>query len=180
MSCDEGWLGRLVIEPLDRKRHDRAAFSCGETRIDNFLKNPAAKHADNDFSKTYVAVEPPSDEIVGYYTLCPHAIDVSTLPERDQKKLPRYPTIGAFYLSMIGVDSKFQGKGLGTFLLADAIKMCVGAADKTGGAFIVLDVLNDKAGKLYRRYGFHDLPAPGQESRMLISMGKARAALTAV
>lgn len=179
MSCDEAWLVRLLIEPLDRKKHDRAAFSCGEIRIDNFLKNPAAKHADNDFSKTYVAVEPPSGEIAGYYTLGPHAIAVSSLPEKDRKRLPGHPTIGAFYLSMIGVDRKFQGSGLGTLLLADAIKMCIAAADKTGGAFIVLDALNEKAAQLYRRYGFHDLPSPGQESRMIMSMGTARAAVAA-
>ena len=173
---DEPWLARLVIEPLDCKQHDRAAFSCGKARIDNFLKTLAAQHADKDFSKTYVAVEPPSARVLGYYALCPHGIDVSTLPPQDQKRLPRHPVIGAIYLSMIGVDGAFQGRGLGTFLLADAVKLCVTLADKAGGAFIVLDALNEDAARLYRRYGFHDLPTPDQESRMLMSIAKARAA----
>jgi len=179
MSYDEPWLARLVIEPLDRQKHDRAAFSCGETRIDNFLKNPAAKHADQDFSKTYVAIEPPSSTILGYYALCPHAIDVSTLPPKDQKLMPRHPTIGAIYLSMIGVDASAQNRGLGTLLVADALGVCVAVADKVGGAFIVLDALNDNNARLYRRIGFADLPAPGQERRMLMSMAKVRAGVAA-
>lgn len=177
---DEPWLARLTIKPLDRKTDDRAAFSCGTERIDNFLKRQAAQQAHEDTSRTHVAIEPPSRAILGYYTLCLHGIDVSELPPEDQKRMPRRPTIGAVYLSMIGVDSRLQGRGLGKFLLADALQVCVEIADKAGCAFIVLDALNDVAASLYRSLGFHDLSAPGHETRMVMSMIKARAAVAAV
>src|SRR5271154_1540715 len=121
---DEAWLSSLVIEPIDRAKHDRSAFTCGIDRIDNFLKNNAAKQADADFAKVYVAVEPPSTEVVGYYALCPHAIDISSLPAEDQKRMPRYPTISAIYLSVIAVVKSRQRRGLGSFLMADALKLC--------------------------------------------------------
>lgn len=154
---DEPWLARLTIKPLDRKTDDRAAFSCGTERVDNFLKRLAAQQAHEDTSRTHVAIEPPSRAILGYYTLCLHAIDVSELPPEDQKRMPRHPSVGAVYLSMIGVDRRFQGRGLGRFLLADALKVCVAIADKAGCAFIVLDALDGDAARLYRRFGFHDL-----------------------
>jgi ribosomal protein S18 acetylase RimI-like enzyme len=176
---DEAWLAQLTIKPLDRKKDDRAVFSCGDERIDNFLKRQAAQQTDEDTSRTHVAIEPPSNVILGYYTLCSHGIDISELPPRDQKRMPRRPTVGAVYLSMIGVDGQLQGRGLGTFLLADAINICVEIADKAGCAFIVLDALNEAAARLYRRFGFHDLPAPGHETRMIMSMAKARAARAA-
>lgn len=48
---DEEWLARLLIEPLDRHKYDRAAFSCGHDRIDNFLKTLATQQADKDVAK---------------------------------------------------------------------------------------------------------------------------------
>lgn len=174
---DEPWLARLTIKPLDRNTDDRAAFSCGNERIDSFLKRYAIQQADKDTSRTHVATEPPSNATLGYYTLCAHAIDVSELPPADQKRMPRRPTVGAIYLSMIGVDSRVQRRGLGRFLLADAIKSCVDVADRAGIAFIVLDALNDDAARLYRSVGFHDLPAPEHETRMIMSMAKARTAV---
>ncbi|HEX5318780.1 MAG TPA: GNAT family N-acetyltransferase [Stellaceae bacterium] len=174
---DEPWLARLTIEPLDRKKHDRWAFSCGIERIDVFLKKIAAQQADRDTFRTYVAIEPPSNAILGYYALGPHGIDVSQLPPEDQKRMPRHPTVGAIYLSMVGVDSHYQKRGLGAYLLADALRTCVEVADKIGGAFVVLDALNEGAARLYRRCGFHDLPGPGHETRMIMPMKKVRAAI---
>ena len=65
MTIDEARLTRLRIEPLDR-----------------------AKQADQDFTKTYVVVEPPSSRILGYYAPCTHTIDIRTLPEQDRKRMP--------------------------------------------------------------------------------------------
>ena len=179
MSRDEVWLSRLQIEPLDRNTHDRAVFSCGHERLDNFLRNPAAKQADHDFTKVQVATEPPSPNILGYYALSAHGIDIQSLPERDRKRMPRHPTVPAVYLSMIAVDSTVQGRGLGTLLMADALKRCVAVADQAGAHFVVLDAIDDKAADWYRRIGFHDLPAPGQEQRMLMAMAKVRKAIAA-
>jgi GNAT superfamily N-acetyltransferase len=177
---DEPWLARLVLAPLDRKKHDRAAFACGEARIDNFLKNNAADQADQDHCKVYVAIEPPDPRILGYYVLSPHIIDAHSLPEADRKKMPRHGMISAIYLSIIGVDQSVQNRGLGKFLLGDALKCCVNAANFTGGHFIVLDALNENAARLYRRIGFIDLPAPGRENRMLMTMAKVRTVVAAL
>jgi GNAT superfamily N-acetyltransferase len=179
MSRDEDWLRRLIVERLDRAKHDRAAFSCGVSRIDNFLKNSAAKQADDDFSRTYVVIAPPSSRILGYYALGAHAIDVGSLPETDRKRMPRHPTVAAIYLSMIAVDRTVQRRGLGGFLMADVLVRCLAVAEQIGAHFIVLDAIDDHAARLYRTIGFHDLPAPGQERRMIVPMRKVRRALAA-
>ncbi|MGH6990835.1 MAG: GNAT family N-acetyltransferase [Stellaceae bacterium] len=177
MSRDEAWLSRLEIAPLDRRKHDRAAFSCGHERLDNFLKSTAAKQADLDFTKVFVATEPPVAKIIGYYALSAHGIDIRSLPEQDQRRMPRHPTVPAIYLSTIAVDSTVQGRGLGTMLMADALKRCVAVADQAGAHFIVLDAIDDRAAQWYRRIGFYDLPAPRQEQRMLLPMAKVRKAI---
>jgi ribosomal protein S18 acetylase RimI-like enzyme len=162
------FLRRVRIEPFDRNQHDRAAFSCGETRIDNFLQKSGSKRQDQNFSRVFVACLDTLNTVTGFYSLNAHAIDVSSLPEDVKKKLPQYPTVPAVYLSMIGVDAKHQGNGLGSFLLADAFKKTASAAENIGIHFLVLDALNERAASLYRRLGFVDLP--GQEARMLMAM----------
>ncbi|HEX3338575.1 MAG TPA: GNAT family N-acetyltransferase [Pseudolabrys sp.] len=172
---DRAFLARVRIEPLDRELHDRAAFSCGEERVDNFLKKTAARQQDDDHTRVNVSCLDKEKTVIGFYALNTHSIEVSTLPESYRKKLPSYPSISAIYLSVVGVDSASQGKGLGKHLMGHVFARCVDVADKIGAHFIVLDALNDRAAKLYRELGFVDLP--GHEHRMLIRMAMVRKAL---
>ena len=172
---DRALLARVRIEPLDRTKHDRAAFSCGDERVDNFLKKTAARQQDNDHTRVNVACLDDQNDIVGYYALNAHSVDVSSLPEEYRKKLPAYPTISAIYLSVVGIHEPLQGKGMGSFLLADAFKRATEAADLIGAHYLILDALDDRAAKLYRALGFVDLP--GHEPRMLITMVNVRKAI---
>ena len=176
---DRALLGRLRIEPLDRKKHGRAAFSSGEPRVDNFLKTNAAGLQDLESTRCTVAcldaVAGQPAEVIGFYALNAHGIDAATLPEAVRKKVGRYDTVPAVYLSVIGVHETYQGHGIGKFLMGDAFKRCAGIADQIGATFIVLDALNERAAKLYRALGFWDLP--GHEPRMLIGMKVVRVAI---
>jgi ribosomal protein S18 acetylase RimI-like enzyme len=172
---DRAFLARIRIEPLDRKKHDRAAFSCGESRIDNFIKSTASRQQDEDLSRICVACLDDSPAVVGYYALNNHAVVISTLPDKVRARLPNYDSIGAIYLSIVGVHSAYQGNGLGSHLMAHAFGRCVEIADRAGAYFVVLDALNERAAKLYRRLGFEDLP--GHSLRMLITMKVVRRAV---
>jgi ribosomal protein S18 acetylase RimI-like enzyme len=172
---DFEFLARISIEPLDRKKHDRAAFSCGETRIDNYIAKSAAKHQDENVTRVRVACLDEKPAILGFYALNSHAIDVSSLPPEARKHLPHYPTAPAIYLSMIAVHSDHQGKGIGQFLLADALKRIQKVSEEIGSRFIVLDALNDNAARLYARMGFIQLSAtPGRMILDIATIGKAK------
>lgn len=172
---DSAFLARLRIEPLDRDKHDRAAFGSGVDRVDNFLHKTAARQQDADHTRVYVACLDDENDVIGYYALNSHSIDVTTLPDDKRKSLPRYPTISAIYLSVIGFRTDHQGKGGGTFLLMDAMRKSAEAANIIGAHFLVLDSLNERAAKLYREIGFIDLP--DHEPRMLMNMKAIRAAI---
>lgn len=172
MGRDLTLFRRLRIEPLDRKKHDRAAFSCGVDRIDNFLRHTAGRHQDEDLTRVYVCCLDNFNTIVGYYAINAHSIDASVLPAEMSKKLPRYPSIPSIYLSIVGIQAEYQRQGIGTFLMADAISRCSKAADVIGAYFIVLDSLNENSARMYRRLGFIDLP--GHEPRMILNMAQVR------
>ena len=173
---------KISIEPLDPKRHDRAAFSCGTGRLDNFLKRTARKHQEGDFSRVWVATEGGRPEILGFYALNAHSLEGDDLPADLTRNAPRHGDIPAVYLSMIAVDRRYQGQGLGRILLADALKRAAAAADQIGIKAVVLDVIEDggpeaaeKRRAFYAAMGFQHLPS--RPLRMFISIETIRKAL---
>jgi GNAT superfamily N-acetyltransferase len=168
------FLRNFLIEAFDSDRHDREAFASGKSRYDNFLKITASRFVRNEDGRLYVAVERGKAEVMGYYAVAPHAIDTAALDEGDRKRLPGgYDRIAAFILSMLAVDERVQGRGLGSLLLADMFLRCLAAADLVGGRFIVLDADDERAKVLYSRMGFRALPSDPR--RMIISIRKVRA-----
>ena len=170
---------RVSIEPLDPRRHNRAAFSCGNIRLDNFLKRTARKHQAGDFTRVWVATDVGETGILGYYALNAHALEGNALPAELTRRAPRSGGIPAVYLSMIAVDRRHQGRSLGRILLADALSRAVAVADQIGLKAVVLDVIDDggpeimeRRGAFYADMGFRSLPS--RPSRMFITIETVR------
>ena len=171
----------IIIEPLDPQKHDRAAFSCGTARLDNFLKRTARKHQAGDFTRVWVATESGQTDILGYYALNAHTLEGNDLPGHLTKNAPRFGGIPAVYLSMIAVNRRYQGQGVGRILLADALSRAVGAAEQIGLKAVVLDVIEDGGAEIterrrafYAAMGFQSLPS--RPLRMFISIETVRRA----
>lgn len=52
-------------------------------------------------------------ELIGFYATNAHAIDYSELPDRSARDRPAHGGIPAAYISMVGVDTRFQRQGYG-------------------------------------------------------------------
>jgi ribosomal protein S18 acetylase RimI-like enzyme len=121
----------------------------------------------------FVAVEVASGRIAGYYTLAATGISAVDLPREATRKLPRYPTIPAVRIGRLAVDRSFQGRGLGTVLLADAAFRTLSAAP---AAFaLVVDAKNDQAAAFYRSRGFASFV--GQQRTLFLPLATAAKAL---
>lgn len=152
-----------IIEPLDPNKHDRAAFSCGVEQIDNFFKKTGNKLAKADNVRVFVMIAPAGD-VIGFYAINAHAVDYRDLPKRFARTRPVHGSIPAAYLSMIGVDVRYAGKGYGGDLLADALSRIAVASESLGIAIVILDVFDDgqpemiaRRKSLYESYGFTPL-----------------------
>lgn len=171
-------LAPFTIEPLDPAKHDRAAFSCGIAQVDNFFKKTANKLAKADNLRVFVLVDRAAT-LIGFYALNAHSVDYLELTEKFAKTRPGHGTIPAAYLSMIGVDKRFQGQGFGGHLLVDGLKRIAQVANHVGIAVVMLDVLDCgdpeqvvKRKALYQGYGFEALPS--NELRLFLSMATVR------
>lgn len=108
----------------------------------------------------------PAGDLIGFYALNAHAVDYSDLPAKYARTRPGHGSIPAAYISMIGIDSRHQGKGYGGDLLVDGLRRIASAADSIGIAVVMLDVLDcgdpaktAKRKALYEGYGFTPLPS---------------------
>jgi ribosomal protein S18 acetylase RimI-like enzyme len=146
------------IEPLSAA-HDRAGFGCGEEALDRYFQTQATQDIRRRVANCFVAVEVgtgmvDAKQVAAFYTMSAASIPFVDLPPEETKRLPRYPTLPAVRIGRLAVDERFQGRGLGAALLANAAKRAIQAA----AAFALLvDAKNDQAVAFYQRYGFRAL-----------------------
>lgn len=170
-----------IIEPLDPARHDRAAFFCGVEQVDNFFKRAANKLVAADNLRVFVMTSA-AGELIGFYALNAHAVSYADLPGKYARTRPGHGSIPAAYISMIGVDARYQGKGYGGDLLVDALGRIAVAAEQIGVSVVMLDVLDDgspdrvaKRKALYESYGFAAIPS--NPLRLFMPLGTMRTLL---
>jgi len=157
----------LVIEPLNRNPN-RTAFICGIESLDRYLKLQANQDIKRRVSRLFV-VRSRQDEtrVLGYYTLSTLSIDLSLLPEKLAKKLPKHP-IPAALIGRLAVDISAQGKGIGKMLLSSAIKRTLAVSDEIAIYAMVVDAINEQAESFYKQYGFAHLASKG--NRLLLPL----------
>jgi GNAT superfamily N-acetyltransferase len=165
----------LAVEPLDPKRHDRGAFSCGVPALDRYLRETASQAAHAFRSQTFVLVDTADPSaVMGFYSLAYHEyrdaeLDDVTARALKVKSLNRIPTI---LLGQLAVASAWQGKKLGPMLLEHALRRSLIVACGLGGVAVVTDPIDDGAARFYAKYGFARL-VPGVP-RMLLPMKTLR------
>ncbi len=151
------------------KQHKRAAFSCGQQALDDYIHRQAGQEGRKRVAVTYVLAQANDPEtICGYYTLSAYTLELAELPETLAKGLPRYPLIGATLLGRLAVDQCFRAKKLGKVLLFDALKRSLEQSQYIGSMAVVVDALDEDAKRFYERYGFISLPE--QPLKLLIPM----------
>lgn len=136
--------------------HDRSAFDCGKPALDDFLKRLAGQYERRDFAAVYVATTPPSNAVLGYYSLSSGSVDLTALPEAVRKKLPRHP-VPVIHLGRLAVDQNVRGQGLGRHLLTDALRICTELAAKVAVHAVEVRAIDDEARSFYQKYGFRPL-----------------------
>ncbi len=99
----------------------------------------------------FVALETGTRSLVGYYTLAATSVAASDLSPEFAQRLPRYPLLPAALIGRLAVDQRYQGKGLGSAILADAA-LRVLRSDMKALALIV-EAKDENAMAFYRLQG---------------------------
>jgi GNAT superfamily N-acetyltransferase len=150
----------LRVEPLG-SRHDRGSFASGVEPLDRYLRSQATQDARKNMAAPFVLVLG-DGALGGYYTLSATAVKLADLPDQAVRRLPRYPLVPATLLGRLAVDRRFQGRGYGRFLLADALYRV--ARSEIASFAVIVDAKDESARRFYERESF--LPLVDQPMRL--------------
>jgi GNAT superfamily N-acetyltransferase len=157
------------IEQLSNS-HDRSQFSSGSGALDRYFRDQASQDVKRRIATCFVAVNAEAkEEVAGFYTLAATSVALDLIAAEIAKKLPRYPVVPAALLGRLAVASTYQGRGLGSVLLADAL-LRTARAD-LGVFAMVVDAKDEVARHFYERNGFTLLP--GEARRLYLPIATA-------
>jgi GNAT superfamily N-acetyltransferase len=146
--------------------HDRSDFRSGSEPLDRYLRERASQDLKRYVATPFLLYDLDAGRVAGYYTLAPTGIQLTDLPAPLQQKLPRYPLIPAILLGRLAVDERYQGQGLGAFLLVDALRRSL--TNELVAAAVVVDAKDDTARAFYEHHSFVSLAA--QPLRLYLPM----------
>jgi ribosomal protein S18 acetylase RimI-like enzyme len=159
------------LAPLGAE-HDRGLFHCGDEALDRYFRTQATQDIRRRIANCFVVVEITTGVVAGYYTIAAASIPFVDLPPEEAKGLPRYPTLPAVRIGRLAVDEKFQGRGLGGALLANATRRTLQAPPAVYA--LIVDAKNDQAVAFYQRYLFR--PLVGQPRTLFLPLVTAEKA----
>lgn len=140
-------------EPL-AAGHDLTRFSNGiHPSIDHWLRE-RARASEGLSARTYVVC--PADEptrVIGYVSIATAVEQRSVLPSAKLRRgMP--DLVPLLLIGRLGVDAAWQGRGLGSMLLGDALRRCLAVSAIAGVRAIAAHAIDDAAAGFYERHGF--------------------------
>jgi predicted GNAT family N-acyltransferase len=145
---------------------DLKVFNCGQVELNAYINRYASQDIKRNLARVFVAS--PVDDLAclsGFFTLSVGSVNCSDLPIAMARTLPAYPMPVAL-IGRLAVDIEFQGKGLGSILLADACQKIRQAADTLAVVGIIVDAKDNSVAAFYRHFGLIELP--GKPDRLLL------------
>jgi GNAT superfamily N-acetyltransferase len=153
-------------EPLDADHHIED-FDCGVESLNVWLKKHAAAAAAAGSARTYVMHDEEQDRVVGFHALAAASINHAEGTRRAAKGMPRRP-IPAVLLARLAVDSSIQGRGVGAWLLRDAMLRSLSAAESVGMRLLLVHAIDNAATAFYEHHGFEPSPTDPLNLQMLV------------
>jgi GNAT superfamily N-acetyltransferase len=144
---------------------EKNGFCCGQQTLDEYIRRYASQDVRRNVARVFVATPVNSNTLAGYFTLSAGSVNCSELPPELARKLPSYP-IPVALVGRLAVDRSFQGKGLGSILLADACQKVAQASAVLAVAGIIVDAKEASSAAFYRHFGFSALS--GQLQRLFL------------
>lgn len=163
----------LRIEKLQRG-HAVDFFDCGREALNRFLVRYAIQSQQAGASQTYVALA--GEEVAGYYTLVVGQVEYDDAPERLKKGLAHHP-VPIMLLARLAIVTAWQGKGLGSGLLKDAMLRTLQAAGIAGIRALAVHAKDDEAKTFYEHFDF--LASPSDPYHLVRLLKDIRAFLKA-
>jgi GNAT superfamily N-acetyltransferase len=131
----------------------------------------ARNNEESGASRTYVVCI--ERQVVGYYALAAGAVAHRDAPGRVKRNMPN--PVPVMVIGRLAIDLKFQGCGIGSALLLDAVLRTVQAAEIAGIRAILVHAISESAKRFYEKLGF--MASPTNPMTLMITVQAAAHAL---
>ncbi len=156
--------------------HVIEGFDCGRPSLNVWLVRYAGQAAAVGSARTYVTVAAEQGRVVGYHAITAAALEREAATARIVKGMPQYP-IPAVLLARLAVDKSVAGRGIGAWLLRDAMMRTLAAAETVGVRAMIVHAIDEDAAAFYVRHGLE--PSPTDPRHLMILIKDIAAALNA-
>jgi GNAT superfamily N-acetyltransferase len=151
---------------------ETASFDCGRHGLNDFLLRRALENQKGGKSRTYVAAR--DGAVVAFYSLAPASVSRAEAPDRITRGQGNQD-IPVILLARLAVTLQEQGKGLGRYMLLDALRRSIEGADVIGGRAVLVHAEDESARSFYLHHGFE--PSPTDDLHLLLLMKDLRKTL---
>ncbi|MFY9802547.1 MAG: hypothetical protein WA211_21030 [Candidatus Acidiferrales bacterium] len=148
---------KFIFQPLGSAHH-RAAFSCEEPVLENYLKTQARQDQHKKLAAVFVMTAD-GINIAGFYTLSQYSILTGEIPGEIARKLTRHDQIPATLIGRLARHTAQRGTGAGDLLLADASQRCVAISAKAASWAVIVDAKSESGTAFYKKWGFQPFPS---------------------
>jgi len=152
--------------------HELSDFNCGESSLDQWLKQRALKNHAAGASRCFVLCA--GAAVVGYYSLSAGAISHEVAPKAMRRNMP--DPLPLLLLGRLAIDRRFHNQGLGSALLCDAMMRAVTVAGDAGVFAIMVHAISPEAKQFYLSRGF--VQSPVQPMTLIMTLETVSSILT--
>ncbi|MEL7085936.1 MAG: GNAT family N-acetyltransferase [Cyanobacteria bacterium J06597_1] len=163
----------FIVESFDKRIHLRDSFDCGNDALNSYIQRQASQDLKRKIAALFVMTAESNSEVIAYYTLSMFSAGLTDLQPALAKRLPRYPKLPATLLGRLAVDRQHKGRGLGGYLLVDALKRALDVSSQVGTLAVVAEAIDENAVTFYRKYGFESFQSNPQ--KLYLSMKSIQA-----
>ncbi|MDP3105281.1 MAG: GNAT family N-acetyltransferase [Candidatus Methanoperedens sp.] len=118
-------------------RHELNSFNCKSDDLNDFLKTDALVDQEDMVTKTYLCYW--KEKIVGFFSILADTIEVKAIDDVDGVKGYSYPKYPGIKIARLAVDSEFERRDVGTFLIKAAIGAAMSVSDIIGCRYLMVD-----------------------------------------
>jgi GNAT superfamily N-acetyltransferase len=151
-------------EPLSPD-HVLDGFDCRRASLNVWLTKHARQAAAAGSARTYVIVDSEQGRVVGYHALVAAGVEREAATARVIKGMPRYP-VPVVLLARLAVDESVARRGLGAWLLRDAMTRTLAASQTIGVRTMLIHAIDSDARAFYVRHGLE--PSPTDPLHLMI------------
>jgi GNAT superfamily N-acetyltransferase len=144
--------GMFIVRPFTSDALKLHPFTCGEPELDDWLAHYAGQSERRDNARTMLLLDEHEGRVAGYYTMLTFELSVEEA-ESALGRARRYP-VPATLIARLAVDSDYKGRGLGRFLLVQALERLAAASADLGFEMVVVHALHEDAACFYLKHGF--------------------------